>query len=134
MIKAFLAAYAPWLYGGLAAIILGLAGWLYLKGRHDADAASKARAAAATQTRQAQITQATNTAVDHYTHDVTILHDRTEKAADAIRKAPTAQDALDPGYRASLCDQLAGVRGTAVCIPDDHHSVDASGGLPGAGF
>jgi len=127
--KALLAAYAPWLYGGLAAIILGAAGWLYWRGAHDANAHVAQHAAVA----QHRSDQAVVKATDHYTHDVTILHARTEKASDAIRKAPTAQDALDPSYRASLCDQLAGVRGSPVCT-DDHHTGDAAGSVPGAGF
>lgn len=116
MLKTFLAAYAPWLYAGLAALVLAGAGWLYLKGRSDAAAEYKPKLEAAA--RQAQLDTSTAKTVETYHHDVTILHQRSEAATDAIRKAPTSDQPLDPSYRTTLCDQLARVREQPVCTED----------------
>jgi hypothetical protein len=103
--------WRPIAFGGVALMVAGL----LLAVRHEHAVATRAKAEASAQRAQAQTNAAVNTATDHYVHDVTVLHDHANQAADQIRKAPTANEALDPAYRSTLCDELGRVRGTPVC-------------------
>lgn len=95
------------------ALILALAGGLYLRGRHDAAEKAKAAVAASQQAqRQAEVT---TQALDTHVARTTATDERASRAYVAVQKAPGATDAIDPDRRAILCASLASVRGTPVC-------------------
>ena len=96
-----------WLaFAGIVAVLAG-AGGLYWKGHHDAAAKLKPQIEAAKV--QDHVDQAATAAVDHYTEHVTILHDKAQKAADAVQAAPGADAPIPPDVRAAWLDGLRNV-------------------------
>ena len=94
-------------------VALALAGWGYVQHLQHTVTVQKAQVKVATT--QAAVAQNTTDVINHYAHDVTVIHERSANAVQQVQQAPTAQQALDPGLRSSLCAQLASVRGTSVC-------------------
>lgn len=78
---------------------------------------------------QAATNQSVATATDHFTHDVTVIHDRTDKALSQVQQAPGSETPIDPDRRSILCAALAGVRGKSVCEADDDGSSQPPGPL-----
>lgn len=71
---------------------------------------------AAAATTQAAVATGTVTTLDHYAHDVTIIHDKSQKEADIVRNLPGAAAPLDPNTRAGLCASLSRLRdGNPAC-------------------
>lgn len=75
---------------------------------------------AVTAERQVKNDTATIQAVDRYTHDVTIIREKTDVAVRQVQQAPGAETPIDPERRSILCSALARVRGSDACSgPDD---------------
>jgi hypothetical protein len=104
-----------WLMVGAAAAVLAGVGGLYLKGRHDE--ATKLKPVIVAAKAQSQADQATIQAVDHYTHEITVIHDRSERAQRAVEKAPGADQPLPADVRSRW---LAGLSiGSPEGAPDN---------------
>lgn len=91
------------------ALILALAGGLYLRGRHDAAEKAKARVEASQQAqRQAEVT---TQALDQHTQRTVIIRERADAAVQIVQAAPGAGDPISPdvlsAWRSGLRDNPA---------------------------
>lgn len=103
------------LYLGLGALAAAVAGWLYIS--HLRSEVREARAAEAAARTQSQIETAKSQALDTYQTTSKTLRRKAEDAADAVERAPGADDVFEP--RDVLCAELERLRNEPVCLEPD---------------
>jgi hypothetical protein len=110
---------ANWRLAALAAAVAAALGTYAYVG-HLRHAATHARAQAAAAIVQGKADLATVQAVDHYTHDLTVIHDRAERATDVVQAAAGATTPVPPDVLAGWIAGVRGLREPAGARADDH--------------
>lgn len=100
-----------WALGAAALVLIGVLLWNFDPFGRRKHAETVAHAAVV----QSTVDQSAVKAVDHYTDHVTILHDRAERAADAVQAAAGADTPLPPAVRDAW---LGGLRDDPAAAPD----------------
>jgi hypothetical protein len=108
----------PTMYG--IAVVAALLALVWLGWHFDPFGRRKAaETRAANAEAQSRVDTASAQVLDRYHTQTIVIREKAANAERIIRQAPTAEQPLDPGLRAALCDSLAGLRdGEAACTDD----------------